>query len=258
MTARQELPELLQRHAEHLQASAISIEVIRERGYRSVSRKGELGELGFSKSQQRVPGILIPLWGVDGEVCGYQYRPDSPRLKSKGKTIKYENPTGSSIRLDVPPRCRSMIGDPQIPIWFVEGVKKADALASQGVCAIALTGIWGFKGRNSFGGTTVLADFDFLSLKGRVAYIGYDSDYQDNPQVRKAQARLEEILRRKGCAEVKPLYLPPGSQGEKVGVDDFLAQGHTVEDLKALAIDQPPPTVTKASEQYVIKKEQLA
>ena len=55
MTARQELPELLQRHSEHLQASAISIEVIRERGYRSVSRKGELGELGFSKSQQRVP-----------------------------------------------------------------------------------------------------------------------------------------------------------------------------------------------------------
>ena len=39
MTARQKLPELRQRHSEHLQASAISIEVIHERGYRSVSQK---------------------------------------------------------------------------------------------------------------------------------------------------------------------------------------------------------------------------
>ncbi|GAI88387.1 unnamed protein product, partial [marine sediment metagenome] len=31
-----------------------------------------------------------------------------------------------------------------VPIFFVEGVKKADSLASQGACAVALNGVWGF------------------------------------------------------------------------------------------------------------------
>jgi len=149
----------------HLQASAISIDVIRERGYKSVLGKTALKEAGFSKAQRRVPGILIPLHGVDGSIIGHQYRPDHPREDTKrGRPIKYENPTGSSVRLDVPPRCKLMLGDPSVPIFFVEGIKKADALASLGACAVALAGVWNFKGRNPLGGTTILADFDFFEL----------------------------------------------------------------------------------------------
>lgn len=161
-----EVPELLNSHLDHLKASAISIDVIRERGYRSVLGKTPLKEAGFSKAQQRTPGILIPLHGADGTLAGYQYRPDNPRLNSRGKLIKYENPADSSIRLDVPPRCKPMLKDPTVPLFFVEGVKKADALASQGACAVELNGVWGFKGRNPLGGTTILADFDYIALKG--------------------------------------------------------------------------------------------
>jgi hypothetical protein len=39
-------------------------------------------------------------------------------------------------------------------------------------------------------------------------------------------------------AEVSVVYLPPGEGGRKVGVDDFLADGRTVEDLLALATTQ--------------------
>jgi hypothetical protein len=53
-----------------------------------------------------------------------------------------------------------------------------------------------------------------------------DSDYQDNPWVRKAAERLEELLNRKR-ARVKPTHLPSGPEGEKVGVEDYLAAGHT-------------------------------
>jgi hypothetical protein len=133
---------------------------MKERGYRSLLGKSDLEKLGFAPSQRHAPGILIPLWGVDGGgIVGYQFRSDSPRLNSKGKSIKYENPRGTSVRLDTPPTCRESLGNPGVPIWFVEGVKKADSLASGGECAVTLTGVWNFKGRNSLGGTTILADF---------------------------------------------------------------------------------------------------
>ena len=87
--------------------------------------KTALKEAGFSNAQQRAPGILIPLHGVDGTVIGHQYRPDKPREDTKrGRLIKYENPLGSLIRLDVPPRCRKQLGDPSVPLFFTEGAKK--------------------------------------------------------------------------------------------------------------------------------------
>jgi len=202
-----QVPELLEKHLGHLLASAISPDVIRERGYRSLLGKHDLKELAFSKVQQRCTGILMPLHGVDGTIVGHQYRPDSPRVNAKGKPVKYENPTGSSVRLDVPSRCREHLGDPSVPLWFTEGVKKVDALATAGACAIGLTGVWGFKGKNPLGGTTVLADFDYITLKNRDVYLCFDSDSATNPHVGAALMRLKEHLSRKG-ARVRIIRLP--------------------------------------------------
>jgi len=230
-----EIPELLAAHLDHLKASAISIEVLKERGYKTAMGKTALREAGFSKAQQRVPGILIPLHGVDGSVVGHQYRPDSPRKNAKGKPIKYENPLSSSVRLDVPPRCRPQLGNPHVHIWFTEGVKKVDALATQGGCAVGLVGVWSFKGKNPLGGTTILADFDYIALKERLTYLVFDSDSTSNPQVGLALGRLAEHLKRKG-AKVRIIKLPPGPGGEKVGVDDYLAAGHTLAELIGLEV----------------------
>lgn len=109
-----EVPSLLAEHFEQLHhESGISIEVIKERGYESVLGKKRLEELGFSKAQRRTPGILIPVWGVTGEVIGHMYRPDHPR-ESGDRQVKYENPRSSAIRLDVPPRCHPQLGNPKI------------------------------------------------------------------------------------------------------------------------------------------------
>ncbi|MFC1951812.1 DUF3854 domain-containing protein [Chloroflexota bacterium] len=251
-----EIHDLLQSHFEHLTSSAISIDVIMERGYRSVLGKKALIDTGFSKAQQRYIGILIPLHGVDGTIVGYQYRPDHPRIDARDRAIKYENPTGSSVRLDVPPRCHGQLGDPGISLWFTEGVKKVDALASQDVCAVGLTGVWGFKGKNPLGGTTLLADFDYITLKGRLVYLVFDSDSSSNPQVNQALIRLKEHLERKG-ATVKILQLPPGPSGEKTGVDDYLAQGHTLDDLIALEVTEQSRAKTapekESSSQYTVE-----
>ena len=255
----EEAPELLKVHWDHLKASTISVEVVKERGYKSVLGKQPLKEVGFSKAQQRAPGILIPLHGVDGSVVGYQYRPDHPRENAKGKPIKYENPLSSSVRLDVPPRCRQQLGNPSIPVWFTEGVKKVDALATQGACAVGLTGVWAFKGRNPLGGTTILADFDYIALKERLAYLVFDSDSTSNPQVALALNRLTEHLKRKG-AKVRIIKLPPGPGGEKVGADDYLAAGHTVKDLTGLEVlegAEPPALRDKSHEAYCLEEARL-
>jgi len=200
MTARQELPELLQHHFEHLQASAISIEVLKQRGYRSVLRKGELGELGFSKSQQRVPGLLIPLWGVDGKVCGYQYRPDKPRLNARRKPIKYETPYGASNSIDCPRRCQGALSDPSIRLWILEGAKKADSLASHGLTTISLNGVFGWRGKSKQGGVIALGDWESIAFKGHEVVLSFDSDAATNENVALARSRLARFFSSRGLA----------------------------------------------------------
>jgi len=248
-----EVPSLLSTHFEQLhEGSAISIDVIKERQYESTLGKKRLADLGFNPSQRHIPGIIIPLWGVNGQRISYQYRSDHPRT-IRDRVTRYENQPGSSVRLDVPPRCQPMLANPAITIFFVEGVKKADSLASQGACAVALNGVWGFKGRNPLGGTIILADFDYIALKGRESYVVYDSDYITIPQVRQAQDRLAEHLKRKG-GKVKIIYLPPKSDGSKQGVDDFLVAGHTINELITLAREiEIEPAVTRLGYVFVDK-----
>ena len=208
--------------------------MILERGYRSLLGKSELQKLGFSPAQQRAPGILVPLWGVDGQEAGHQFRPDNPRSDSRGRSIKYESPRGAGNHLDCPPRCQKMLGDPQAPLWVTEGSKKADALASRGACAISLTGVWGFKGKNERGGTTFLADWDYVALKDRTMYLAFDSDAVTKDLVKQALEHLAEHLRRKG-ARILVVRLPqPGVA--KVGIDDYLLQ-HSVEEALKLATE---------------------
>jgi hypothetical protein len=64
--ARSSTDRLVPDHAALLAASAISDIIARARGYRSVTTKAELLELGFSAIQARVPALLIPVWGVGG------------------------------------------------------------------------------------------------------------------------------------------------------------------------------------------------
>jgi len=228
------IPELLADHFLHLNdGSGLSIEVIKERGYRSMLGKSELEKLGFTPAQQRTPGILIPVWSVDGNEAGFQFRPDHPRTSNRGKPVKYESPAGSSNRLDCPPRCQKILGNPQISLWITEGSKKADALASKGACAISVTGVWGFKGKNQFGGITFLTDWDYIALKNRTVYLAFDSDIVTKEPVRKALEHIGEHLKRKG-ATVQIIQLPQLEGQSKTGIDDYLLR-YSLQDAERLA-----------------------
>lgn len=239
---------LFPHHAAELKASGVSDDVINARGYRSADKKTQLAQRGFTSTQQLVPAIVLPLYGPTGELAGYQAKPDTPRVSTKsGKPIKYETPGGSRPALDVHPFARPHIGDPNRPLFIVEGVKKGDALVTHGLCAIALSGVWSWRGRNDADGLTALAEWEYIALKNRRGIIVFDSDVSTKAPVHEAMRRLRAFLEHRG-ASVEIVYLPAGEGGTKVGVDDFLVAGNSVDDLLALATSElrPPPEVAEA------------
>src|SRR5215207_11150530 len=185
--------ELSDKHKKMLtEGSGISEEVIAVRGFRTISKKVELEELGFGRAQRNVPGLLIPAYSPTGEISTYQYRPDRPRVDKDGRVVKYETPAGSRMVLDVHPFARAMLGDPSVPLFNTEGTKKGDALVSRGLCAVALLGVWNWRGKNEKGGLTALAEWEHIALNGdRQVSIVFDSDVMRNPAVYKALVRLK-------------------------------------------------------------------
>ncbi len=223
---------LLPHHAEQLHASAITEAMILQRGYLTLSDYERGLDRGFAPAQAaQLPSLGMPLWNVRGEQQGWQIRPDEPRLDVHGKGIKYETPRGNRLILDVHPSVQPHLDDPAVDLWITEGVKKGDALATQGLCAIALMGgVWGWRGTNAKGGKTALTDWNSVALNGRQVFIVYDNDVMRNPRVRDAlEAFANFLLSRKSTPRI--ILLPEDTA--KIGVDDFLAQGHTLAELLA-------------------------
>lgn len=223
-------------HKGLIDGSAISSAVSEQRGYESIETKAELGRRGFSASQRRTPALFIPIWNVHGEMATCQIRPDQPRFIN-GKSVKYETPKGSRIVVDVPPCVRERLKDPGQPLFITEGVRKADAAATAGLCCIDILGVWNWRGTNEWGGTTALPDWELIALNGRTVYIVFDSDVMTKPQVHLALSRLKGFLESRR-ASVFVIYLPAGEGGTKVGLDDFFAAGNDVDDLLALATEE--------------------
>jgi Domain of unknown function (DUF3854) len=186
---------LAEQHEKMLhEESRISPEVVEARGYRTLKKKVELRTLGFADRQCNPPGLLIPIYSPTGEIATYQYRPDKPRIDKKGRPVKYETPSGSHMVLDVHPFARKWLSDPTVPLFITEGIKKGDALVSRKLCAVALLGVWSWRGRNDDGGLTALAEWEYIALNDREVYIVFDSDVMPKPQVHKAMVRLKAFL----------------------------------------------------------------
>lgn len=217
---------LLPHHAQMIMDSAIAAGVATERGYFTATETIHLRGFGWHRSRtlsRLLPALVIPVRGVldSGAVSHALVRPDNPRSR-KGKLVKYEAPLGARNVLDVPPRVRHDLGDPSVPLWVVEGAKKADALVSAGECAVSISGVWNWRGRNGRSGLTAVPDWEEIALNGREVRIGFDSDISRNQAVAKAARRLGDYLSAKG-ARVRYLILPDDG-AHKIGVDDFLAR----------------------------------
>jgi hypothetical protein len=233
--------DLSEKHQKMLMVeSGISPELILTRGYRTVTRKTEVSDLGFKGSQARAPALIIPIWSTQGISETYQIRPDHPRLNEDGKYVKYELPKGREMLLDVPPPAWHYLGDPDVPLFITEGVKKADSAVSHGLCCIDLLGVWNFRGVNPAGGLTILPDWEYVAFKSRThprdIYITYDSDVMAKRSVWSALNRLHGLCKDRG-ARPWLIYLPDGPKHKKQGLDDWLVsqkEGITPDEIKWL------------------------
>jgi Protein of unknown function (DUF3631)/Domain of unknown function (DUF3854) len=241
---------LLEQHVEYLTARGVTPDVASERGYRSADTKTQLKSIGFGESQRMVPGLVIPTHDVvssNGECSGYQYRPDVPRAPD-GRVVKFETPRNAKLSLDVPPRVRQHLANPDVPLWITEGAVKADAAASAGLACVALFGVYGWRAKSDFGGTQVIPQLEWLHLKDRRrVYLAFDSDVMLKLQVHDALSRLYGVLEHRG-ADVAVVLLPAGEHAEKTGLDDYFVRGGTVDELLArhvtVGVPQPPTLVT--------------
>lgn len=210
--------------------SGIDPGIIQERGYRTVRSRAELEE--FPDWQRRL-GLYIPMFSPDGITRSAQIRPNKPIRRKNGDTPKYETPQGSGIIIDAHPRMMEEVRAGDGDLWVTEGVKKADSLASRGAPAVALAGVWMAHVPKSKP-KRLLPCWDHVRLEGRRVYVAFDSDAMEKEEVQGALEWLIEALEERG-ADVLVVYLPAGENGEKVGVDDFLAAGGTVAELQALS-----------------------
>lgn len=221
--------------------SGIAIDVILKRGYRTIISNQELMALGFKGAQSKlVPCLAFPIHNVYGEIELYEIRPDNPRIIGD-KPCKYERPSGSHNILDIHPASFTRIGDPKVALFITEGIKTADAIVSCGGCVVELPGVWGYVGTNEHGGKgAILPDWRSIVLKDRLVHLVFDNDCMTKPGVHQALAELKAFLDRRG-AKTKIVYLPELDGLKKVGADDFLARGYSLDHMLKYASDELRP-----------------
>lgn len=178
------------RRREIVEESGIDPNVALERGYYLEKTKRGLERLGFKRSQQLAPALVIPRFSPSGEEIPPQIKPDSPRINPKtGKSNKYESMAGKDVRLSVHPRCVDKMRDTRYPLWITEGDKDGDAMVSRGAVVVVLQGVncWNVPG-----------DWEDIKLYGREVIIAFDADVMVNPKVQRELEKLSAFLRGRG------------------------------------------------------------
>ena len=218
--------------------SAVSPDVAEARGYHTVRHRSEVPE-GFASWQRRL-GLLVPTYSPSG-TSGHQLRPDRPIKRKNGDGPKYETPAGSRITLDVNPLMLEEVRAGDADLWLTEGCKKVDALTSIGLPTVGIIGVWNFALPGSKS-KEPLPCWAHVRLRGRRVYVVYDADARTNPDVQEALRRLVAMLEKLG-AVVLVVYLSPVNGDGKAGVDDYLASGRTVAELRMMAGPYKPVDV---------------
>ncbi|MDP8951074.1 MAG: DUF3854 domain-containing protein, partial [Actinomycetota bacterium] len=233
-------PQLSPKHRAMLDASAVAPAVREESGVYSTDGGAELPP-GFSKRQRRLgPGILFKIHRPDGDTA-WCFRPDKPDPKNPG--AKYEvmpklrpgrKHGGPGNVLYVHPSQRHLVAHLDVPVIFVEGIKKALAIISAAreigveVLVVGVTGTWNWMSDHR-----PIPDMHEVPVQGREASVWYDSDMLRNPSVQLAASRLAEHLIERG-ARVGITYMHDHADGSKMGADDYLVAGGTLEGARAL------------------------
>ncbi len=224
------------------------------------------GTIRMAKIRTEAGAMVFPYFDYDGTVnCYAVRRPHIPTMKKEGKPAKYLNPPGEPLRAYFPPASLTKLRDGASPVFMTEGVKKALALSQLGLAAVGLAGIWcGCKPQT----TEQRDDLTRIPLTDLTVHIVFDWDPKPTTRrdVDAARRRLAAALRKAGAKEVYAVKLPPGPNGSKQGVDDFLMshgaaafqelvqQAEPVSDSSVAPLDMPSGRTDAANARRLVAK----
>ena len=183
--------------------------------------------------------------GAGGWAGCYRRLTKPAKWSDEKKDWRYHRPGGASLHLyfhpkgvkngeswiawsdviDPPPdRNRNYKRPPKPHLYITEGEKKAAKACMEGIPCIGISGVENWQSMKKKG-WPLLPDFDLLDLNGRALTVIYDSDHEDNINIRKARMRFLDRLTDTAAAVVSWAKCPPGPEGAKQGLDDLLRDG---------------------------------
>jgi hypothetical protein len=180
--------------------SHIAPEIIEARGYWTAETVEELeAKTDIKPNQYYAPALVLPIYGVDGRYRYSRVRPDNPP-PDKGK---YLQPAATANVLDIPRTVLDKVMDTSLTLVITEGEKKCDYLASHGMAAVGLFGVWNWAHKVNEGTPyetqILLPDFDEIPLYGRKVSILFDCDARLNKNIQMAASRLARQLMGRGA-----------------------------------------------------------
>jgi putative DNA primase/helicase len=186
-------------------------------------------------------GLVIPYLDPYGKPykCSdgkdfYRFKPEWGKLQSDD-TPKYLSRKDEGNRPYFPQSIdwKSVFNARRIPIYFVEGEKKADRMAQAGYATIGLTGVHGWldscprPDEQDLDTSRVIPELRTLSeldiFKGRQVPIVFDSDIMQKWQVRNALKALATWIEDMG-GDPSIVLLPTEPDRRKNGADDFIVR----------------------------------
>jgi hypothetical protein len=138
---------------------------------------------------------------------------------------KYGQPARSGVHAYFSPVVdwEEVAANPSIRIYIVEGEKKAAKLCLEGYFAIGIGGCWNFRVNGGLDGIKrLLPEFEQFNWDGRDVYLALDGDAARNRLVASAECHLALEFGRRRRANVYRIRFPLGSDGSKVGADDYI------------------------------------
>jgi hypothetical protein len=193
-------------HPEHLadlRRSGISDETFARQKIRTVPPSMIEPLLGFDAPQVR-HAYLIPFPDPRGGWMNHVRMKVFPSVATGRGTIKYLQPKRSGVRIFFPLATLNAVMHTTEPLYFVEGEKKALAVAQLGLPAVGMSGV---EGWHVAGARDLHPDLDDVGQRGRLVRILPDGDVHTNPAIARAVYRLSAALERRG-AVVQIALLP--------------------------------------------------
>jgi hypothetical protein len=210
-------------HRRELEASGLLPDTILRAGFYSATADQVKEILGFNAG----PGLAIPYRSMSAKAEFTRIKPNVPFLDRYGKPSKYLSRKGTGNRLYIPPMITGeQLREHKTPLYVTEGEKKALKACQEGLCCIAVPGVWAWKQRSG-SNSVPIPDLDLIEWKYRTVHLVFDSDLREKKEVATALYELSKELERRR-AHVRKIDLPDGPKGEKIGLDDYLLS-HSVE-----------------------------